>query len=146
MRVVFLSPGYPAEMPDFVRGLAEVGAQVIGVGEGPAAALPEKARRALAEYIQVPKLFDEDSLVAHLSAALRGRSLPRAGGVAALGGPGRAWVGAGVGAAGLAAAGATSRGRWRMAPTARGGRDSGTPRRMGLASPAWNPLIGGGRP
>ncbi|MBL8617605.1 MAG: ATP-grasp domain-containing protein [Deltaproteobacteria bacterium] len=77
MRVVFLSPGYPAEMPEFVRGLAEVGAQVIGVGEGPAAGLPEKSRKALAEYIQVPKLFDEDSLVAHLSAALRGRKVDR---------------------------------------------------------------------
>lgn len=77
MRVVFLSPGYPAEMPDFVRGLAEVGAQVIGVGEGPAASLPEKSRRALSEYIQVPKLFDENSLVHSLSIALRGRRVDR---------------------------------------------------------------------
>jgi hypothetical protein len=77
MRVVFLSPGYPAEMPDFVRGLAEVGAQVIGVGEGPAAGLPEKTRKALTEYIQVPRLFDENSLVHSLSIALRGRKVDR---------------------------------------------------------------------
>ena len=27
-RVLFVSPGYPSEMPHFVRGLAEVGAEV----------------------------------------------------------------------------------------------------------------------
>ncbi len=77
MRVLFLSPGYPAEMPDFVRGLSEVGAHVIGVGEGPAAGLPEKTRRALSEYIQVPRLFDEDALVNSVAAALRGRKVDR---------------------------------------------------------------------
>lgn len=70
MRVCFLSPGYPAEMPDFVRGLAEAGAHVIGVAEGPAAALPAKARRHLADYIQVPRLFDEADLVHRLTAEL----------------------------------------------------------------------------
>ena len=34
MKVLFLSPGYPAEMPYFVRGLAAVGAQVLGLGPG----------------------------------------------------------------------------------------------------------------
>jgi hypothetical protein len=32
MNVVFLSPGFPNEMPRFVRGLASVGARVWGVG------------------------------------------------------------------------------------------------------------------
>ncbi len=43
MDVVFLGPGYPGEMPLFTRGLAEVGATVIGVGDQPPDALPELA-------------------------------------------------------------------------------------------------------
>ena len=33
MNVIFISPGYPPEMPWFVRGLARVGAGVIGIGD-----------------------------------------------------------------------------------------------------------------
>ncbi|MEY4773924.1 MAG: hypothetical protein RIT40_959, partial [Planctomycetota bacterium] len=40
MDILFLSPGYPAEMPLFVRGLAQVGARVWGVGDQPKEALP----------------------------------------------------------------------------------------------------------
>ena len=40
MDVVFLGPGYPGEMPLFTRGLAEVGARVIGVGDQHVDALP----------------------------------------------------------------------------------------------------------
>ena len=36
MDVLMLAPGYPGEMPHFTRGLAEVGAKVIGVGDQPA--------------------------------------------------------------------------------------------------------------
>ena len=63
MSVLFLSPGFPAEMPFFTAGLAEVGATVVGLGDQPAAALPERARRALSGYIQVPSLWDEDQVV-----------------------------------------------------------------------------------
>ena len=62
----FLSPAYPLEMQDYTRGLAEVGANVIGVGEGPLSSLPPKVRRYLSDYIQVPRLFDEQSLIAHI--------------------------------------------------------------------------------
>ena len=51
--VVMLSPGYPAEMAYFTRGLAAVGARVIGVGDQPTHALPEAARSALAHYEHV---------------------------------------------------------------------------------------------
>ena len=34
MNVVFLSPNYPPEMQQYTRGLAEVGARVLGVGTG----------------------------------------------------------------------------------------------------------------
>jgi biotin carboxylase len=67
MKAVFISPAYPLEMQDYVRGLAEVGAHVLAVGEGPAAGLPQKVRRYIGDYLQVPKLFDEPDLVARVS-------------------------------------------------------------------------------
>lgn len=77
MRVVFLAPAYPAEMPHFVRGLAEVGAHVIGVGEGPARALSPAVRRHLGDYIQVPRLFDEDDVVGRIVAYARTHPVDR---------------------------------------------------------------------
>jgi len=78
MRVLFLAPAYPAEMPEFVRGLAEVGAHVIGVGEGPAAAIPAETRRYLGDYVQVPQLlFDEDDLVRRVVAWARAHPVDR---------------------------------------------------------------------
>jgi biotin carboxylase len=77
MQVVMLSPGYPAEMPEFTRGLAEVGARVIGVGDQPAAALPAQARQALSAYIQVQSLFDEPRTVQEVAAELRGHTVDR---------------------------------------------------------------------
>ncbi|MDX1395683.1 MAG: ATP-grasp domain-containing protein [Gemmatimonadota bacterium] len=59
MNVVMISPGYPAEMQYFTRGLAEVGANVIGLGDQPAAGLPEIARKAVARHVQVRSLVDE---------------------------------------------------------------------------------------
>ena len=44
MRVVFFSPTYPPEMQQYTRGLAEVGAQVYGVGDTPREALPREVR------------------------------------------------------------------------------------------------------
>ncbi len=67
MNVVMLSPGFPVEMAYFTRGLAAVGATVIGVGDQPAHALPPAAREALAHYEHVP-LSDEAAVLA----ALRG--------------------------------------------------------------------------
>ena len=62
-KVLFLSPGYPSEMPHFVRGLAEVGAAVYGVGDQPEGMLPAAVRRALAGYLRVPSLWDEAAVV-----------------------------------------------------------------------------------
>ena len=69
MAVVMLSPGFPVEMAYFTRGLAAVGATVIGVGDQPVHDLPEAAREALAHYEHVP-LADEGAVLA----ALRGLS------------------------------------------------------------------------
>ena len=63
MSVLFFSPGFPAEMPFFTAGLAEVGARVVGLGDQPAGALPQRARHALFGYIQAPSLWDEDQVV-----------------------------------------------------------------------------------
>ncbi len=74
MRVVFLSPRYPPEMRHFTRGLAEVGATVLGVGDGRPD--PELARY-LSDYLEVPSLLDEDDVVRRVHAWLRGRSVDR---------------------------------------------------------------------
>jgi biotin carboxylase len=62
--VLMISPGYPAEMPFFVRGLASAGARVIGVGDQPVGSLPEMAREHLAAHWHVPSFGDEDGIVA----------------------------------------------------------------------------------
>ncbi|MBS0375651.1 MAG: ATP-grasp domain-containing protein [Proteobacteria bacterium] len=77
MNVLMLSPGYPAEMPEFTRGLAEVGATVVGVGDQPLEALPERARRSLAAYVRVRSLFDEAAAVAEVRRELAGRRIDR---------------------------------------------------------------------
>ena len=77
MNVLMLSPGYPADMPEFARGLAECGATIFGVGDQPAGALPGLVRRALADYIQVRSLWDTQQVIADLHEQLRGRSLDR---------------------------------------------------------------------
>jgi biotin carboxylase len=63
MRVLMLAPAFPSEMPFFARGLASVGAQVVGLGDQPVAALPAMTREALGDYIQVPSLFDDAGVV-----------------------------------------------------------------------------------
>lgn len=63
MNVLLLSPGYPPEMPKFVRGLSEVGARVVGLGDQPVEALPAEVRARLAGYVRVPGFHDEDAMV-----------------------------------------------------------------------------------
>ncbi len=77
MHVVLISPGFPAEMPLFTRGLAAVGARVLGVGDQPAAALPEVARHALTGYLQVKSLWEEEAAIAEIHRWLRGREVDR---------------------------------------------------------------------
>ena len=71
MNVAFISPAYPPEQQDFTRGLHEVGARVIGVGDGHEGALPEKVRRSLSHYLRIPQLFDEAAAAPAIAAALR---------------------------------------------------------------------------
>ncbi len=71
MDVLFLSPAYPPEMQEYTRGLAEVGARVFGVGDSPSAGLPRRLRHSLDEYLQVPRILDQEDLVARVEARLR---------------------------------------------------------------------------
>lgn len=66
MNVVFISPHYPAEMQDFTRGLAEVGARVIGLGDVGLEQVPPSVRHHLADYIHVASLGDTRAVFARL--------------------------------------------------------------------------------
>ena len=63
-RVLMISPGYPAEMALFTRGLARAGATVIGLGDQAQSNLPEAAKPALAHYHQVGSLAADDQVAA----------------------------------------------------------------------------------
>jgi biotin carboxylase len=73
MNVLMISPGYPAEMALFTRGLARAGATVIGLGDQPADALPDAAKAALTHYVHTGSLAAEDH-VAALVRELAGRT------------------------------------------------------------------------
>jgi biotin carboxylase len=77
MKAVFLAPSYPPEMQQYTRGLAEVGADVYGVGDTPAEALPAALKRHLHDYLQVPRILDETDVVERVTAWLRGREVDR---------------------------------------------------------------------
>ena len=77
MRVVVLSPAYPAEMCPFTRGLAELGATVYGVGDTPREALPAAVKPYLADYLTVPRVLDENDVMERVSGWLRGRAVDR---------------------------------------------------------------------
>ena len=77
MRVLFLGPTYPQEMLQFTRGLAEVGARVYGVGDSPRRGLPPQVKPHLTDYLEVPRILDEDSVIERASAWLRGQQIDR---------------------------------------------------------------------
>jgi len=77
MKVVFLAPSYPPEMQQYTRGLAEVGAEVYGVGDTPTGSLPAELKRHLTDYLVVPRLMDEDDVIARVTGWLRGREVDR---------------------------------------------------------------------
>ncbi len=77
MKVVFLAPSYPPEMQQYTRGLAEVGAAVYGVGDQPVSSLAPSLKQHLVDYLQVPRLLDEDDVVNRVHAWMRGRAVDR---------------------------------------------------------------------
>jgi hypothetical protein len=77
MNVLIISPGYPADMPEFTRGLAETGARVIGVGDQGPDSLPELVKQSLRDYIRVPSLWRTGDVIAEIHRQLRGQSIDR---------------------------------------------------------------------
>jgi len=77
VNVLIISPGYPADMPEFTRGLAECGARVFGVGDQHPSALPELVRHSLSAYLQVRSLWRSEDVIAELHQQLRGHQLDR---------------------------------------------------------------------
>ena len=77
MRVLFLSPAYPPEMSQFTRGLTEVGCAVYGVGDTPRDSLPAEVKPYLHDYLQVPRILDENDVMERVTEWLRGRTIDR---------------------------------------------------------------------
>ncbi len=72
MNVLFIAPGYPDEMPLFVRGLARQGARVFGLSDVAESQLPEMTRHHLSGYVQAD-IRDEAGAVAAVQRASAGR-------------------------------------------------------------------------
>ncbi len=78
MNVLMISPGFPKEMQFFTRGLANVGAKVIGLGDQPESQLPEVARQSLSAYLHVPSFQDDGAIVDRVAAWARETPIHRA--------------------------------------------------------------------
>jgi len=63
VNVIFVEPAFPANQREFVRGLAEAGANVIGIGERPADWLDADLRGWMLHYEQIPNVTDVGSLI-----------------------------------------------------------------------------------
>lgn len=75
--VLMISPGFPGDMPYFTRGLAAVGARVLGVGDQHAGALDPACAEVLSDYLQVGDLWDEERTVDDVRRWLGGRAVDR---------------------------------------------------------------------
>jgi hypothetical protein len=63
VNVIFVEPAFPANQREFVRGLAEAGANVIGIGERPAEWLDSDLRGWMLHYQQIPNVTDVGALI-----------------------------------------------------------------------------------
>ena len=73
MKVLMISPGFPEDLKLFTRGLAQIGVQVLGVGDQPRAGLDERLAQALSAYLQVSELWNEERTVGEVSRWLAGQ-------------------------------------------------------------------------
>lgn len=60
MNVIFVEPFFPRNQREFVRGLVEVGATVVAIGESPKESLDDQLKNWLFDYIQVSSVCDEE--------------------------------------------------------------------------------------
>ena len=63
MNVIFIEPSFPYNQREFVRGLHETGANVIGIGERPQEHLADDIKDWLSHYVQVSSVVHEPSLL-----------------------------------------------------------------------------------
>ncbi|MDX1500448.1 MAG: ATP-grasp domain-containing protein [Woeseiaceae bacterium] len=63
MNVIFIEPSFPYNQREFVRGLANVGANVIGIGERPVSSLSGELKNWLGDYVQVGSVVHEPTLL-----------------------------------------------------------------------------------
>ncbi len=63
MNVLMISPGYPPEMEYFTRGLAEVGAQVIGLGDQGEENLSPELKKSLSAYVTIESFSHEGAVL-----------------------------------------------------------------------------------
>jgi len=71
MNVLFVSPGFPPEMPFFTRGLNSVGARVIGLGDQPEASMPQMTRDNLSAYFRINGFSDEAGMMSEVERIAR---------------------------------------------------------------------------
>ena len=63
MNIIFVEPSFPYNQREFVRGLHEAGASVIGIGERPKEYLSDDVAGWLSHYVQVQSVVHEPSLL-----------------------------------------------------------------------------------
>jgi carbamoylphosphate synthase large subunit len=62
MNIIFIEPSFPYNQREFVRGLHQAGATVIGIGERPQEHLADDVKGWLSHYVEVPSVVHEPSL------------------------------------------------------------------------------------
>jgi carbamoylphosphate synthase large subunit len=63
MNIIFIEPTFPYNQREFVRGLHQAGATVIGIGERPQEHLADDVKGWLSHYVQVKSVVHEPSLL-----------------------------------------------------------------------------------
>ena len=63
MNIIFIEPSFPYNQKEFVRGLHQIGANVIGIGERPQEYLPDEVKSYLSRYLQVKSVVHEPTLL-----------------------------------------------------------------------------------
>ncbi len=63
MNIIFIEPSFPYNQREFVRGLHDAGATVIGIGERPQEHLADDVKGWLSHYVQVKSVVHEPSLI-----------------------------------------------------------------------------------
>ncbi|MGB5290173.1 MAG: ATP-grasp domain-containing protein [Lysobacterales bacterium] len=63
MNIIFIEPSFPYNQREFVRGLFEAGANIIGIGERPEEYLADDVKHWLGHYVQVQSVVHEPTLL-----------------------------------------------------------------------------------